>query len=146
MIPISRYLALLCATLIFNTTSYADDKVVIVPLIGDVDISNWHGPWEYYKEYKTADTVEYEGSSYIVITDHLSDSSNYPPSVEWNLVASVGAKGDPGASGPEGPDGPQGEKGEQGVSGQHGLEGRFCPDFVKGFDADGNLICGSDLR
>lgn len=62
-----------------------------------------------------------------------------------------GAKGDPGSQGPEGPQGakgdagPQGPQGEPGPAGKDGIgiAGKSCPrgGLVKGFDADGGLIC-----
>lgn len=102
---------------------------------------NWKGEWTYGYAYKVGDTVQVDGSAYIAVADHLADWPNHPPTDSWNLVAAIGPTGAPG---PPGPRGPKGETGEQGLPGDHGLEGQMCPDYVRGFETDGTLICGSD--
>lgn len=59
-----------------------------------------------------------------------------------------GIQGDPGAQGPQGDPGPQGIQGfsgPQGIPGNLALAGLTCATgtFVSGFDANGNLVCGS---
>ena len=120
---------------IISCDSFESCPVIKAPTL------NWLGEWDYGFEYKIGDTIHAEGSTYIAVADHLAEWPNYPPSQSWNIVA---RRGTSGYNGPAGPAGPKGDLGEQGVPGLHGLEGRMCPDYVRGFDADGNLICGTD--
>jgi hypothetical protein len=95
-------------------------KVVVIPLFGDDAASKWRGLWVTDTAYKKSDIIEFDGSSYIAVSDHQSALSNIPPEAGlWNLVAASGANGAAGAPGTDGADstavGPKGDKGETGA-------------------------------
>lgn len=139
------YLSLLVALLFGCTTvpAFSNDVISCNSFESCTATStlNWKGGWTYGVAYEIGDVIQVDGSAYIAVVDHLADWPNHPPTDSWNLVAAIGPTGSPG---PAGPRGPEGEKGEQGLPGDHGLEGQMCPDYVRGFDSDGTLICGSD--
>jgi hypothetical protein len=72
----------------------------------------WQGTWASTTTYAIDDAVEYNGSTYISLTN--SNLNNTPDSspVNWDLSASEGAQGDQGAS----VTGAQGDQGDQGAS------------------------------
>jgi hypothetical protein len=48
----------------------------------------WRGPWTGELTYVINDVVEYNGSSYIAISDNINLP---PPSISWNLMAAKGS-------------------------------------------------------
>ncbi len=97
-------------------------KVVVIPLLGDG--STWAGPWAESTDYKRSDIVEFDGSSYIALSSHVSNLGNIPPEPAiWDLVAASGATGNQGPIGETGPKGDIGIKGDKGDIGMTGPKG-----------------------
>jgi hypothetical protein len=92
----------------------------------------WKGVWSGATTYALGDVVQFEGSSYISLTDgntgHVPDTS--PES--WALVAQRGDTGAPGSQGPIGPQGEPGPSGEQGPVGSPGPQGPQGPQGPAG--------------
>lgn len=72
----------------------------------------WQGGWSALASYVAGDGVQYNGSSYIAISPNVGDP---PPSLNWDLLAQIGAAGPTGSGGPTGPPGPTGPTGSTGV-------------------------------
>lgn len=100
--------------------------------IGDAIPIN-KGVWDANTVYDIANTVQYNGSTYISLNDnnsnHSPDESN---SQWWEVFAEPGQtgpagpqgpKGDTGATGPQGPQGPKGDTGAIGPQGPQGAPG-----------------------
>jgi hypothetical protein len=115
------------------TSAYGQTKVVVIPMFGDDAASKWRGAWVDETAYKKSDIIEFDGSSYIAVSDHQSSLLNIPPADGlWNVVAAsgangaagsignTGAKGEPGAAGAAGSIGNTGAKGEPGAAGAVG--------------------------
>jgi hypothetical protein len=68
---------------------------------------NWRGAWSSLVTYNLDDAVSSNGSSYICLS---TNNNNQPPSVNWQLLAQIGA------TGPTGPTGPPGVPGGAGTS------------------------------
>jgi SPP1 family predicted phage head-tail adaptor len=104
---------------------------------------NWRGVWSNTATYSLDDVAQYNGSSYIAITNTTGNEPDTSPAY-WQLMAAEGAtgpqgqqgtqgpqglKGDTGATGAQGPKGdtgdtgPQGETGATGIAGQQGPQG-----------------------
>ena len=81
---------------------------------------NWRGTWSSTEVYIKNDAVGFGGASYFCVTD-VGPSVNDPTvdTVNWALLANIGAKGDKGDKGDPGLDstvpGPQGPQGPAGV-------------------------------
>jgi len=90
----------------------------------------WRGVWSGATTYAQGDVVQFEGSSYISLTD--DNTGNVPdtsPS-SWALIAQrgdTGATGSQGPMGPQGEPGPPGEQGPVGPPGPQGLTGATGP-------------------
>jgi hypothetical protein len=77
------------------------------------------GDWAPGVAYNVGDFFQYEGSSYTVITAHVSAANLPPPNQYVSLLASVGAegeKGDKGDTGAKGDAGSNGAAGEAAIS------------------------------
>ncbi len=60
---------------------------------GEIGI-NWRGTWASAENYSERDAVYENGSSYVCIQDHTSDSDNKPPDASyWEIMAQKGASG-----------------------------------------------------
>ncbi len=66
----------------------------------------WRGLWNATTAYLANDAVEYAGSAYVAL---MPSTNSAPPSANWDLLAAVGAKGDPGAKGDTGIKGDPGD-------------------------------------
>ncbi len=108
---------------ISNSTVFAADKIVVIPLGGAKNFMYWQGEWSLAGEnYKIGDGVQYEGSSFVCVEAHTSSDSTPPlSSVYWDLLALKGDKGDSGAA----------------------AAGQSCSadKYVSGFDDNGDIIC-----
>lgn len=81
----------------------AENKVVVIPLFeaGSSSGFDWNGNWATATNYQKGDVVQYDGSSYIALINHLSSAANRPPNLStWGLMAE---KGDTGPQGPLNP-------------------------------------------
>jgi hypothetical protein len=68
--------------------------------------NSYKGDWSNTGiSYSKGDIVSHEGSSYICVNAHTSDTINFPPSENWKPMA---IKGEDGAQGPQGATGAQG--------------------------------------
>ena len=140
----NRALAALClASLMITAPTVQAEKVVVVPLMGKTTYIGasifWTGDWEGGFEYVLGDGVQYEGSSYICVKQHISSSANVPPNqTYWNLMAEsgdtgpTGPQGLQGDTGPQGPQGDTGSQGPQGDTGPQGLQGETGPQGPQG--------------
>lgn len=81
------------------------------------------GEYDSTKTYTRLDAVTYQGSSYVC----LADTSDAPPTANWQLLADKGATGDVG---PQGPKGDKGDTGATGPAGPAGKDGQ-TPDVSK---------------
>lgn len=96
---------------------------------------NWKGVWTTGFSYSLNDGTQSNGSSYVCILAHISDSTNQPGvgtywATYWDLVVSkgnIGARGPQGIQGVQGIQGIQGEAGEQGIPGEQGAIGLTGP-------------------
>lgn len=94
------YLALL--SVIFLARYGFAEKVVVIPMSSNSSSGSsiaWKGVWENSVVYNEQDMVQYNGSSYIAVADHVATLSNQPPSDSWDLIAAAGLKGDKGDPG-----------------------------------------------
>ena len=148
---------------LFISEMHGEDRVVVIPLGGDVNIEapiKWQGEWKEGASYKAGDGLQYNGSSYICLQGHTASTSNSPPSDSfWSLMATKGDKGDEGAigsqgvpgpvgatgpqgdTGPVGATGPQGDPGPVGATGPQGIQGPAGSSGVQVFD-DNNQNLG----
>jgi hypothetical protein len=95
-------------------SAYGQTKVVVIPMFGDDAASKWRGAWVDETAYKKSDIIEFDGSSYIAVSDHQSSLSNIPPGDGlWNVVAASGANGAAGADSTVA--GPMGDTGNSGA-------------------------------
>lgn len=82
------------------------------------------GVWDANTVYDIANTVQYNGSTYISLKDN---NSNHQPdeanSQWWEVFAEKGHVGPTGAQGPTGPQGPKGDTGSTGPQGPQGPQG-----------------------
>lgn len=69
-----------------------------------------------------------------------SDGTAGPPGPQGD-VGPAGPQGDTGATGPQGATGAAGPQGPSGETGLLVVAGQSCDTFVRGFNADGTLIC-----
>lgn len=89
----------------------------------------WRGVWSGAATYALGDIVQFEGSSYISVTDgNIGDVPDTSPA-SWELIAQ---RGDTGAAGSQGPMGPQGEPGPPGEQGPVGPPGPQGPSGPQG--------------
>jgi hypothetical protein len=106
------------------TSAYGQTKVVVIPMFGDDAASKWRGAWVDETAYKKSDIIEFDGSSYIAVSDHQSSLSNIPPGDGlWNVVAASGANGGQGDQGETGTKGETGAQGDRGIQGDQGMTG-----------------------
>lgn len=77
------------------------------------------GEYDSTKTYTRLDAITYKGSSYVC----LADTSDTPPTANWQLLADKGATGDVGPQGPKGDKGDTGPVGQQGPQGLPGKDG-----------------------
>lgn len=110
--------------------------------IGDAIPIN-KGVWDANTVYDIANTVQYNGSTYISLKDnnsnHSPDESN---SQWWEVFAEKGHIGPAGATGPQGPKGPQGPQGPKGDTGPKGVPGPQGPQGPAGSSGIGiHYIC-----
>ena len=79
---------------------------------------NWRGTWSSTGVYIKNDAVGFGGASYFCVTD-VGPSVNDPTvdTVNWALLANIGAQGVQGPAGPAGGIGPAGPQGPQGAAG-----------------------------
>lgn len=80
----------------------------------------FRGQWTAATQYTLRDVIVYGGTSYVVITSHVSGAAFGDTSAYYEVLAS---KGDPGPTGLDGAPGPQGPVGAQGVPGPAGAPG-----------------------
>jgi hypothetical protein len=74
-------------------------------MFGDDAASKWRGAWVDETAYKKSDIIEFDGSSYIAVSDHQADLLNIlPGNGLWNVVAASGANGAAGDQGDAGAD------------------------------------------
>ncbi|HEV2853700.1 MAG TPA: SBBP repeat-containing protein [Thermoanaerobaculia bacterium] len=95
----------------------------------------WKGVWSGTTTYALGDVVQFDGSSYISLTD--GNTGNVPDTspASWALVAQrgdTGATGSQGQPGPPGPPGATGATGEQGPVGPPGPQGPAGPQGPQG--------------
>ncbi|MBU0943475.1 MAG: hypothetical protein KJ804_14265 [Proteobacteria bacterium] len=129
----------LANVLFFSTAIMASDKVVIIPMGATTNIEasiNWQGEWADGVPYANGDAVQYQGSSYLCVANHISSPVDSPPHAYWDLVASVGAEGGEGPAGPKGDTGDTGSQGPAGVQGDAGDTGPQGPAGVQGDTGD----------
>jgi hypothetical protein len=108
----------------------------------------WRGAWASGTSYSLYNVIRYENSSYICVTAHTANNSNFPGSGagNWSILAlkggtgPQGAKGNKGDKGNVGPAGPKGDQGNRGVAGPRGADapvglsiGPYTQDRVLGF-------------
>lgn len=103
MVKNRRYLfsmVLYLGTLVLTATTIRAEKVVVIPLMGATNNGAsiaWAGEWQDDFQYVIGDGMQFNGSSYICIKDHLSSSSNVPPNAKyWSLMAKKGDTGEQG--------------------------------------------------
>ncbi|MCI5218281.1 MAG: hypothetical protein D3914_03590 [Candidatus Electrothrix sp. LOE2] len=78
------YLALL--SVIFLARYGFAEKVVVIPMSSNSSSGSsiaWKGVWENSVVYNEQDMVQYNGSSYIAVADHVATLSNQPPSDKY---------------------------------------------------------------
>ena len=107
------------------------------------------GEYDSTKSYTRLDAITYKGSSYVC----LADTSDAPPTANWQLLADKGADGQPGKDGQPGSSGHDGvtphidtatgnwfvgstdtgikAQGPQGVAGKDGKDGKDAIDTLK---------------
>jgi hypothetical protein len=81
--------------------------------------------WSNTVAYVATDSVTFNGSTYISLSDNTGQEPDLYPAV-WSVIAMAGASGTagaPGAVGPQGPAGPQGLTGATGTQGPIGATG-----------------------
>lgn len=114
----------------------AADNTIVVPLAYDSSSQdmNWQGEWVEDTEYKTGDSVRFDGCSYIATSDHTSQLGiNDPTNTSfWDMLASKGDTGATGAAGEVGPTGPAGATGAVGAVGPTGAAGAVGPTGAAG--------------
>jgi len=79
-----------------------------------------------------------------VTTDLIIDVNGYFDTGAAGPTGPIGPAGSTGATGSIGLTGPPGATGPTGATGNIGLASQLCvaPQYVRGFDASGNVICG----
>ena len=82
----------------------------------------WRGTWDRILDYVVSDAVEYQGASYICVTNN-KDSTPSASSTYWDVLAEAGADGNDGAAGTPGQPGRDGQKGDKGDPGSDGKDG-----------------------
>jgi hypothetical protein len=92
---------------------------------------NWKGVWDIAAQYRIDDSVSYQGSSYIAISDNFGTLPDTAPLI-WQLLASKGSPGVAGADGATGPQGPAGADGAVGPQGLQGIPGPAGPQGLTG--------------
>jgi hypothetical protein len=95
----------------------------------------WKGDWASATDYEEFDSVAYNGSSYIAITNPVVGSIPSAQPLEWQILAEVGdqgIQGSTGATGAQGPTGSTGAVGPQGVVGDTGATGATGPQGTQG--------------
>lgn len=112
---------------VFSSSTNGEDKIVVIPLGAEVNIEapiRWQSEWTGGASYKKGDGLQYNGSSYICLQEHVASTINAPPNDSfWSLMATKGDKGDYGNTGPQGIPGPVGATGPQGIPGPVGAAG-----------------------
>ena len=101
---------------------------------------NWQGEWASSTSYVIDDAVYSDGSSYVCINAHTSESTTRPGTgVDWETywttlsrMGESGPTGPQGAQGATGPQGPTGPQGLMGPSGQTGPTGSQGPQGIQG--------------
>ncbi|MCP4365832.1 MAG: collagen-like protein [Planctomycetes bacterium] len=126
----SQILTALCLISLMLTAPAAvqANKVVVVPLGSKTYVGAsifWTGAWRDNFQYVVGDGMQFEGSSYICVKDHVASSANLPPNeTYWSLMADKGGeKGDTGATGATGAPGSDGADGATGATGAPGSDG-----------------------
>ena len=144
---------LLCTICLLLTATMAHAKqVVVIPLGKTINIQasiNWMGEWQETTDYLEGDAVQYQGSTYLCLLQHTSDSSNYPPNANWDLLAEAGAAGTAGETGEQGPPGLQGATGltgSTGLQGQQGIQGPTGATGATGEQGPPGPIAGTDKQ
>lgn len=121
---------LLASVLFFGLSSTAFADFYVIP----VTKNSYKGDWsDAGISYVKGDIVTHQGSSYVCINTHVSDTSNFPPSQNWNPLA---LRGDDGTAGVQGPAGPAGAQGLAGATGPAGVQGLAGPAGLKGDKGD----------
>ncbi|WP_446008965.1 hypothetical protein [Candidatus Electrothrix sp.] len=133
----NRSLAALCLiSLMLTAPAVQANKVVVIPLGSTTNIGAsiyWTGEWQDGFQYAIGDGMQYGGSSYLCVKDHVSSSANTPPNgTYWSLMAEKGDIGPQGSSGAQGPQGVAGTDGAQGVQGAQGPQGVAGPQGADG--------------
>jgi hypothetical protein len=88
----------------------------------------WRGAWSAVTNYFIRDAVQHGGSSYTAINNSLNSQ---PPSVDWDIVASVGTAGVAGAPGSPGAPGAPGPVGMTWRSQWNSLDSYSIDDVVE---------------
>lgn len=86
--------------------------------IQTVDISgilNWTGPYDNAADYAVGDSVDYNGSSYVMFNDGPAGTLPTDTSY-WQVIANKGDTGATGVTGLQGPAGPSGLDGSDGTT------------------------------
>jgi hypothetical protein len=91
---------------------------------------SWQGSWINATAYLERDAVEYNGSTYIAVTNVLPDAVPGLNS-SWELLTSIGATG---PTGPQGTDGTIGVDGATGPTGPTGPAGKFTSSATQPTD------------
>ena len=87
------------------------------------------GAYNAGTDYAVGDSVDYNGSSYVMHTD--AGAGTLPTNTTyWQVLANKGDTGATGATGPTGPTGPQGVAGSNGANGTNGTNGTDGTDGV----------------
>lgn len=104
----------------------AATQTVVIPLLSkQYFMAQWRGEWEPRAMYKANDAIQYGGSSYLCLENHIADLTTAPEldMAKWSLVAAGGEQGESGEPGYIGPAGPSGPRGSTGSSGPQGAPG-----------------------
>lgn len=103
---LKKHFYLMVLSFIFFSKICLAEKVVVIPMSSSSSSGSsiaWKGMWTDSATYNKQDMVQYNGSSYIAVANHVASLSNQPPSGSWGLVAAAGLKGDTGDKGDPGP-------------------------------------------
>jgi hypothetical protein len=82
----------------------------------------WKGDWKTNDLYKIYDAVNFDGSSYICIVDHTSETAK-PENINTNYWEILAKKGEDGQDGQDGQVGQDGQDGESAISIHHEWNG-----------------------
>lgn len=93
-------------------------QTMVTPIPG----FTWRGAWFGDVVYGIGDVVQFEGSSYVGLTDSNTGNTPQASPAYWDLLAQRGDTGDTGLTGEQGPNGPQGPTGATGPAGPTGVQ------------------------